>query len=1233
MSRTTVTANHRTLVHADSGGRLVTTDVCLTTTGSSVVPVPYTNLAHARDAAGTAASVQVCGHPVCTERSRFARSEGDESGDQGGVVSGVTTGEATFLPGGGSEDVWIEGAPVVRALDPMVSNRENTPPEPLLQEQAASAPVARADPPPEPEPLPRTVVEVGGGPEADLPGELILEPEQGGWHRGQALAWAEHDGDRWRVAFRELPEGADRLRLSLLDLDRRHDYVKIPLTLGERQPAWARGSEPDERPPARYGTVLVPTLVRFAADAALEHRQAGHGHGGWLYLFRRRGGARVLWRELYVHPTGRVHEVNLAYAGGDERPPTGEGRAVVLLPLQVAGEPVALEAAFSTVQWPWARIEACGGLAPDDPRAGADPGGAPAATPDTAPGDSRLFSVDLSGYAAGFPGEWGHVGSSGAFREADPGPGEPAPVREDLSPFAEDGLAVLYLDDPLGEARRLAREQAALSDRLEAEVAALQTGLDPDRLAAEGEPDEAPEATAEGDGAQRLEAVEALHRAAAGTYRRVFVDEALGAGEVPPDRELLERLLGCERRRAYRRAIQEVRRRRLELLSSERYAAALADYAGNTPRRVFEGVAAVVDHLKGLAEPADAADSYIADAPEAEQRADAADRERARALLEAVLRGRGEPAALAAVAARLLAPEPLVLGTGARGVGLPRHARDLERQHAEAPRRIRELERACDRAEQRSALQAEEVLTVVKELIGVLAEPVAEHAEVIEEVHRVVHRFRLLPGMAPLGEWVVATGRYRAPVVDGVPLDRVQSLVAGPKGERDGLLPWPAPGVERSYRVLAAPGSGYAVLAADAGRGPIRIIGRQEAVGAVVGEVHVRELRLARHPEHRIADLADRLEAGPGGQALRLLIGALEAVNVAQALQQAGEGERFHILNAAASGLHLAELAAQARLADLRRRAPAGDPRRARMDRLARRANRYAAGAALADAAWSGHQAVARGQRRDHAAAAAHGAAGVAHLSAAALLAGGVPGVGTLLLIAGIATTVLAEELADSPLGDFCRNGPFAPGRGTVIGAAARGAGWEWVRAYASLGPVVDVAPEQGSWSDWPEVARWWRRAVDPPPLAAAYRSGRAAGPGPPDPELELTLTLARAAWRRGDAIDCRVLRHRRDGGCQELPDLVPAQAGLASEDGDRLGLTLVYQGFPLPSREGEALDFLIRHRVMADDVEQASLPERDADGTPRYWVARLVREAGLPRETVEVLPTPRTPDELGPHG
>lgn len=126
----TVIVNGQTVVHKDSGGQVVTVDVCLTPMGPSMVPVPYVNIAKSADTTNGSKKLAVDGNEIMLKDSKFAVSAGDSPG-KAGVASGTVKGWAKFT--NYSNDTFIEGKPVCRRMDPMISNNGNTPPAPLMQ--------------------------------------------------------------------------------------------------------------------------------------------------------------------------------------------------------------------------------------------------------------------------------------------------------------------------------------------------------------------------------------------------------------------------------------------------------------------------------------------------------------------------------------------------------------------------------------------------------------------------------------------------------------------------------------------------------------------------------------------------------------------------------------------------------------------------------------------------------------------------------------------------------------------------------------------------------------------------------------------------------------------------------------------------------------------------------------------------------------------------------------------
>ncbi|MGB3225932.1 MAG: PAAR-like domain-containing protein [Desulforhopalus sp.] len=77
-----VLINGRTVVHRESGGVLITTDVCLTKIGKSTVPISYTNVARSVDADNTSSTVFVNGHPSFMADVNLRRHQGKKCADR-----------------------------------------------------------------------------------------------------------------------------------------------------------------------------------------------------------------------------------------------------------------------------------------------------------------------------------------------------------------------------------------------------------------------------------------------------------------------------------------------------------------------------------------------------------------------------------------------------------------------------------------------------------------------------------------------------------------------------------------------------------------------------------------------------------------------------------------------------------------------------------------------------------------------------------------------------------------------------------------------------------------------------------------------------------------------------------------------------------------------------------------------------------------------------------------------
>lgn len=103
-------ANGLSVIHKNSGGEASATlpDVCLTTIGTAVVPIPYGNHAKSSDLIKGSKTVTMDGgNSIAIEGSQFSKSTGDADGDKKGIKSGTIEGAAEFISW--SSTVKIEG--------------------------------------------------------------------------------------------------------------------------------------------------------------------------------------------------------------------------------------------------------------------------------------------------------------------------------------------------------------------------------------------------------------------------------------------------------------------------------------------------------------------------------------------------------------------------------------------------------------------------------------------------------------------------------------------------------------------------------------------------------------------------------------------------------------------------------------------------------------------------------------------------------------------------------------------------------------------------------------------------------------------------------------------------------------------------------------------------------------------------------------------------------------------
>ncbi|HHO68605.1 MAG TPA: DUF4150 domain-containing protein, partial [Gammaproteobacteria bacterium] len=483
-----VVINGRTAVTAGSGGVLSSVDVCKTPRRCR--PQPYINVARSADAAKTAGSVIINGHPVCHEDSIFSVSTGDEPGTCGGVKSGTIKQKAEFLDG--SPDTYVEGKKLVRQFELMTSNNRNTPPAPLMQAGAGRPPAIRPEGAAglEESALPHKLepLLVGNRLPHFLTGRLTALGKDSGRRYESKLGASEAIGadafglDRWPIRFPFVAAENHSLFLSYVDKDGalddetaelvkardypdNHDMYHIPL-------GPLLSIQRDETAET-HDLELMPTyplrLVRHDDDLSDTLRD------GWLYLFI----AGKLWREIRVEERfNRFIDVNLTrYQGQDRRPANTQAQeSVVLLPRHMAkysgagfSDQTPIQAAFSEVQWSWAYIERLGGMHRDDPRhleglqryAERREKGA-SGEPDSGFRRQRLQTVSLTRFNARQAGAGNarssHLiplaGAVQAARAAEAKAGQPLGLLANLRPAdSETGLPGLVLYDAVGEAR------------------------------------------------------------------------------------------------------------------------------------------------------------------------------------------------------------------------------------------------------------------------------------------------------------------------------------------------------------------------------------------------------------------------------------------------------------------------------------------------------------------------------------------------------------------------------------------------------------------------------------------------------------------------------------------------------------------------------------------------------------------------------------------------------------
>ena len=407
--------NGRSVVHRRSGGFVKTVSVNLT--GSFRVPIPYANIAFATAAVNTCRNLRCNGEPLCHLQSYFAKSQGDEAGTFGGIVSGTINGRAEFISGSPNVTVttgiYCNAIPLVRAGDLMVSNNRNTAPAPLQQGIIKTTQTKQSL-----QQLTTTKISsdwichhaVNNHSPQSLSGYIVLHDQQQTLDCLPLGQISKTDQPYNRQYLTAAAPFSSLLSLVLSDCE--NGLMKIPLTasaklnhrsensatatvtsliLELRQQTNPNSNVVASRHYSRQDLYRLPISLRSQAQHQLQQRskslenwfnaltpelqhlvqtqfdprQNQSLRPGWIYLFR----DGYLWRELKVLRGNCFQDVDLErYLGRDQRHATGEAIDKLLLVYRDQQRTPRWEIAYAETQWIWQRISAYGGFNPNDPR-------------------------------------------------------------------------------------------------------------------------------------------------------------------------------------------------------------------------------------------------------------------------------------------------------------------------------------------------------------------------------------------------------------------------------------------------------------------------------------------------------------------------------------------------------------------------------------------------------------------------------------------------------------------------------------------------------------------------------------------------------------------------------------------------------------------------------------------------------------------------------------------------
>lgn len=287
--------------------------------------------------------------------------------------------------------------------------------------------------------------------------KLLGEPEA--TYYQNRLSQVKYTANRRREVIFEIDQQdqqAERDFFISLD-DDQYDTLHIPLGRFEKRPENDVRTELESDGSSKPN-VLVPIVPLCYASNDLDPQKAqAPSADGFIYIFK----DGYLWRELHVLEAGLFRDVNLTHKAGlnNRMPSAREPDNRILLPHKLAGQTTVIEMCFSPVQWSWARVNAMGGMAANDPRLTQrqnDPivkdhlfPSAEQQTNATALREARCQVLDLTGYSQGFPVQ------QACGRNACIGNIKTAPNHYALDVVRRSNIAVVYLHDPIGIANRL----------------------------------------------------------------------------------------------------------------------------------------------------------------------------------------------------------------------------------------------------------------------------------------------------------------------------------------------------------------------------------------------------------------------------------------------------------------------------------------------------------------------------------------------------------------------------------------------------------------------------------------------------------------------------------------------------------------------------------------------------------------------------------------------------------